>query len=230
VTSDPWRTRPPAQPATQQGWGDPNRYAQQQYHQPYQQLPQQRQPPRTPHPQHPLARAPHRKRRVWPYVVVGVAAVVIMPLVVLAACGAALKSAGDSIQATRAGGTVALGQTFTYGSGLALGVSVPVPHPVSNKYIVDPKTERAFAVNVKITNGTDRPVGAALVTVNATIAGKPVERIFDDGAQLVSQDVAPGQSLEFEARFKAPKTSTGDLQVAATGEFNEPVFFTGQIT
>jgi hypothetical protein len=57
-----------------------------------------------------------------------------------------------------------------------------------------------------------------------------VERVFDDGAGLVTQDIAPGQSLEYPARFKAPKDLTGAFQVAVTAELNEPVFFTGQIT
>jgi hypothetical protein len=57
-----------------------------------------------------------------------------------------------------------------------------------------------------------------------------VERIFDEGTQLVSQDIAPGQSLEFPAHFKAPQDAAGDLQIAAAGAFNEPVFFTGTLS
>ncbi len=136
----------------------------------------------------------------------------------------------SAVQDQRAGGTVALGGSFTYRSGLALAVSVPVPHQVGNEFIVDPDTEEAFAVTVRVTNGTDEPVGAALVTVNATVAGRPVERIFDEGTQLVSQDIAPGQSLEFPAHFKAPQDAAGDLQIAAAGAFNEPVFFTGTLS
>jgi hypothetical protein len=158
------------------------------------------------------------------------AVLVLVPVAVVASCVAAVRAGASRVQEERAGGTVAMGETFSYRSGLGLSVSVPVPHEAGNPFIVDPDTERAFAVTVKVFNGTDRPVGAALVTVNATVAGRAVERIFDEGAPLVSQDIAPGQSLEFPARFKAPADLVGPLQVAATAELNEPVFFTGQLS
>ncbi len=153
-----------------------------------------------------------------------------LPLVLIGSCVALIGASAEKVQEERAGGTVALGEAFSYKSGLGLSVSVPVPHAVDNRFIVDPDTERAFAVTVKVFNGTDHPVAAALVTVNATVASRPVERIVLDGTGLVTQDVAPGQALEYPARFKAPKDLTGPLQIAVTAEFNEPVFFTGQIT
>jgi hypothetical protein len=168
-----------------------------------------------------------RARRRWPLIL---AVLVGLPIILVGSCVALLGAGAKQLQEERAGGTVALGEAFAYKSGLGLSVSVPVPHQVDNEFIVNPDTEKAFAVNVRVQNDTDRPVGAALVSVNATVAGRPVERIFDDGAQLVSQDIAPGQALEFEARFKAPQDLVGDLQVAVTGDFNEPVFFTGVIS
>jgi len=182
---------------------------------------QRREPVRSRRP----APAP-RPRRRWPLVL---AILVGLPLVLIGSCVALIGAGADRVQEERAGGTVALGEAFSYKSGLGLSVSVPVPHQVDNQFLLDPDTERAFAVTVKIVNGTDRPVAAALVTVNATVAGRPVQRLVDD-TLIVSQDIAPGQSLEYPARFKAPKDLTGALQIAATGELNEPVFFTGRLS
>ncbi|MCO1657325.1 hypothetical protein [Pseudonocardia humida] len=173
----------------------------------------------------PIAPA-RRPRSRWPLVL---AIVIGLPLVLVGSCIALIGAGAERVQEERAGGTVALGETFSYRSGLGLSVSVPVPHEVDNRFIVDPDAERAFAVTVKVFNGTDRPVAAALVTVNATVAGRPVQRLVDD-TLFVSQDIAPGRSLEYPAHFKAPKDLAGALQIAATGEFNEPVFFTGQLS
>jgi hypothetical protein len=77
---------------------------------------------------------------VWPYVVVGVLAVVVMPFVVLAACGAALSGgAAKAVDAASAGGSVNVGESYTYASGVAISASVPKQVTVGNKFIVDPK-------------------------------------------------------------------------------------------
>lgn len=171
--------------------------------------------------------APRKRRRTGRIVVI-VLAVLLTPLAFLFACSKLVGAAADKVDEARAGGTVNVGEMFSYQSGLALTASVPVQHDAKNQFIVA-KDEVAFETTVKITNGTKDPAGTALITINVTADGKPAERIFDDGAQLVTQDIAPGRSLEFPVRFKVKKGTKGPLQIAITDTFNEPVFFNGQL-
>jgi hypothetical protein len=67
-----------------------------------------------------------------------------------------------------------------------------------------------------------------LILSNATVNSAPATQVFDEGSFAV-QDIAPGQTLQIPFRFKVPKGTTGPLQIAVTGTFNEPVFFTGQL-
>ena len=132
-----------------------------------------------------------------------------------------------AVDQARQGGTIAIGETFTDQSGLALSVSAPAPYDAGNEFIVG-ADEQAYEVSVTIVNGTDRPVGAVLVTTNATVNSTPATQVFDESF-LPTQDIAPGQQLVVPFRFKVPAGTTGPLQIAVTDTFNEPVFFTGKI-
>ena len=165
-----------------------------------------------------------KRRRIWPWVLL---ALVLIPVLLFAACTALVGGAVKSVDDARKGGTVNIGQTFSYASGLALTVSAPEPFTESNPYIVS-RDEAAYEVTVTIKNGTKDPVGAALITTNVTVNSTPAEQIFD-GNSLPTQDIAVGQQLQEPIRFKVKKTTRGPLQVAVTDTFNEPVFFTGTL-
>lgn len=172
----------------------------------------------------PPAPPPRRKRRVWPWVLLGV---VLVPILVIAACTALLSAGISGVEQARQGGTVAIGETFTYQSGLALTVSAPTPYTPSNEFVV-PDGQTAYEVTVSAVNGTPNPVGATLIRINATVSNTPAQQVFD-GAILPTQDIAPGQQLDIPFRFQVPDGTTGPLQIAVTDSFNEPVFFTGAL-
>ena len=173
--------------------------------------------PYYPHPQ-------PKRRKVWPWVLL---AVVLVPLLAFGGCVALLGAGATAVDNARKGGTVAIGETFTYASGLAISVSEPTKYKASNPYVV-PSGHQAYEVTVTITNGTTNPVGAALITTNVTVNSAPAQQVYD-GVIWPTQDIAPGQQLKAGYRFEVPKGTTGPLQVAVTDSFNEPVFFTGEL-
>ncbi|HZZ48907.1 MAG TPA: hypothetical protein VFE65_18665 [Pseudonocardia sp.] len=181
------------------------------------------QPPAYPYP-YGVPAPQRRKRRVWPWVLLGI---VLTPILLFSACAALFVGAATSFDASRQGGTVPLGQTFTYPSGVAITVTAPTGFAVDNPFIVT-KKEQAYVSTVTVHNGSKNPVGTALVSLNATVNGAPTERIFVD-APLLGQYLAPGQTLTFPMQFKVKRGTTGPLQIDAVADLNKPIFFTGTL-
>ncbi|MGQ0574613.1 MAG: hypothetical protein ACT4RN_10475 [Pseudonocardia sp.] len=154
-------------------------------------------------------------------------AFVLVPVLGFVGCVALVGVGVNAVDQAREGGTVAIGETFTYASGLAISVSAPQPYEPSNEFVVS-RGNTAYEVTVTITNNTSAPVGAVLISTNATVAGAPAQQVFDDSF-LPTQDVAVGQQLAVPFRFQVRDGTTGPLQVAVTDTFNEPVFFTGTL-
>ena len=165
-----------------------------------------------------------KRRRIWPWVLLAFA---LVPVLFFVACTAFVGTAVNSVDQARKGGSVQIGDTFTYASGLAIAVSAPKPYKSSNPYIVG-KSEAGYEATVTIRNGTKNPVGATLITMNVTVNSAPAERVFE-GVDLPTQDIAVGQQLQVPLRFKVKKGTTGPLQVAVTDTSNEPVFFNGTL-
>jgi hypothetical protein len=172
----------------------------------------------------PQDRIPARRRSRWPIVLT---CLVLVPLLGLGACIGLVGMGAKAIDDSRRGGTVALGQSFRYASGVELAVTEPRSYKAPNQFSVE-RGNVAFESTVTITNGTSRPMSAALVTMNATVAGAPAKQVLD-GDVLHSQDIAPGQQLKVPFRFQTPKGSAGPLQISVQDTFNEPVFFTGNL-
>ena len=178
-------------------------------------------------PQQQGRRAPEpapRRRRVWPWVLL---AVFLVPILGFAACTAMVGGAISAVDQARQGGTVAIGETYTYQGGLALSVAQPSPYNADNEFLVG-AGQQGYEALVTVTNGTDAPVAASLVTMNATVNNAPAEQVFDEST-FTTQDIAPGQALVIPFRFKVAEGTTGALQIAVAGALNEPVFFTGQL-
>lgn len=173
--------------------------------------------------QQPYGYQPQKKRKVWPWVLL---AVVMVPILGFVGCMALVGAGAKAVDDAREGGTVKLGESFTYKSGLGLAVSTPEPVDVNNEFIVA-AGEKAYEVTVTVTNGTKDAVGASLITMNATVGGAPAEAIYLDG--LPTQNIAPGQQLAIPFKFKVKKGQSGPVQVAVQDTFNEPVFFTGSL-
>lgn len=185
----------------------------------------QQQPPQIPA-QRSAEPTPPKKRKKWPWIV---GALILIPILAFAGCTALVSGAVKAVDDARQSGSVGLGEMFYYSSKVGLMVAAPTPHSPGNQYIVG-RGEQGWESTVTITNGSDRPLGASLVTMNATVNGAPAERYFGDGADLATQDIAPGQSLRVPFRFKTKKGATGPLQIAVAAEFNEPVFFNGTLS
>lgn len=165
-----------------------------------------------------------KRRKVWPWVLPGI---VMVPVLGFVACTALVGGAISAVDAARQGGTVAIGETFTYASGLSLTVAPPTPYEPENQFEVS-SGEQAFETVVTVVNGTDKPVSATLISKNATVNGSPAQEVFGT-ATFATQDIAPGQKLVLPFRFKVENGTTGPLQIAVTDTFNEPVFFTGTL-
>lgn len=199
--------------------------------QPYPPHPQQRpggQPQYSPQyasQQYAPAPQPVKRRRVWPWVLLGV---VLVPVLGFVACTAFVGAGIDAVDKARKGGAVAIGETFTYESGLQLTVAPVAPYKAQNEFVV-PDGHTAYGTTVTVVNATDRPVAAALVTINTTVNGAPAQQVFDTDFVAPTQDIAPGQQLAIPFRFHVPNGTSGPLQIAVAAELNEPVFFTGQI-
>jgi hypothetical protein len=170
------------------------------------------------------APAPKARRRVWPWVLL---VVVMLPILGFIGCTALVGGAISAVDQARKGGTVQIGETFTYASGLALTVAAPKPYQPKNEFEVG-RDEQAFEAAVTVTNGSDRAVSATLLSKNATVNGTPAQEVLGTGT-FATQDIAPGQQLVLPFRFKVAEGTTGPLQIAVTDSFNEPVFFTGQL-
>ena len=169
-------------------------------------------------------RAAPRRRSRWPIVLT---CLVLVPLLGLGACIGLVGMGAKAIDDSRKGGTVALGQSFRYASGVELAVTEPRSYKAPNQFSVE-RGNVAFESTVTITNGTSRPMSATLVTMNATVAGAPAKQVLD-GDVLHTQDIAPGQQLKVPFRFQVPKGTAGQLQISVQDTFNEPVFFTGNL-
>jgi hypothetical protein len=169
-------------------------------------------------------RAAPRRRSRWPIVLT---CLVLVPLLGLGACIGLVGLGAKAIDDSRKGGTVALGQSFRYASGVELAVTEPRSYKAPNQFSVE-RGNVAFESTVTITNGTSRPMSATLVTTNATVAGAPAKQVLD-GDVLHTQDIAPGQQLKVPFRFQVPKGTAGPLQISVQDTFNEPVFFTGNL-
>ncbi|WP_433503229.1 hypothetical protein ACQP04_26205 [Pseudonocardia halophobica] len=136
----------------------PQQYGQQ-WAPPQQPRPQQfgftgghQQPPQIPR-QRSAEPTPPKKRKKWPWIV-GV--LILIPILGFAGCTALVGGAVKAVDDARQGGTVNLGETYTYASGIALSASVPKPHNPKNQFIVA-KNEQGWESTVTITNGSTSP-------------------------------------------------------------------------
>lgn len=211
----PYQQDPPQQP----GWPEAGGQHRGGYPYPsgeYQQPAAQRYVPPLPAP------APKR-RRIWPWALL---AIVLIPVLVVVSCSALFVSGVTAVQDQRAGGTLPIGQTFTYKDGTALRVADLKPYKSSNPYNIA-KDEAGYQGTVTVVNGTKSPQNTVGVLINVAVGGTAAERVYDSVPP--TQDLAPGQTAKIPFMFKVKKGTAGALQVSVAAGFNEPVFFTGSL-
>jgi hypothetical protein len=170
----------------------------------------------------PPAPAPKR-RRIWPWFLL---AVVLVPVLVVVSCSALFVGGVTAVQDQRQGGSLPIGQTFTYKDGTALTAADIKPYKSDNPYSVA-KNESAYEGTVTMVNGTKNPINTVTALINVSVGGTAAERIYDSAPP--TQDLAPGQTAKIPFQFKVKKGDKGALQVSVSAGFNEPVFFTGTL-
>lgn len=129
------------------------------------------------------------------------------------------------------GTTARLGQAVTFDDGTKVLVATPVMFTPST-YAAGHTRERAIKVDIIVTNGTDKPIDAALITVNGTHGGRQAPQIFDAQRGLGMQPagtVLPGKSITFPAAFSIgqdPAEVQIEVRPVITGA---PAIFTGTL-
>jgi hypothetical protein len=210
----PYQPHPPQQP----GWPGPSGQQSGGYRYPGRGYPtptgQRHIPPPAPAP---------KRRRIWPWFLL---AIVLVPVLVVVSCSALFVGGVTDVQDQRAGGTLPIGQTFTYKDGTALTVADIKTYRSSNPYNIA-KDETGYQGTVTVVNGTKSPANTVTVTINISVTGVAAERIYDSVPP--TQDLAPGQSANIPFEFKIKEGAKGPLQVSVSAGFNEPVFFTGSL-
>jgi hypothetical protein len=126
------------------------------------------------------------------------------------------------------GSTARLGQAVTFDDGTKVLVATPVMFKPST-YAAGHIRDRAIKVDITVTNGTDKPIDAALITVNGRHGGQQATQIFDDQRGLGMQPagtVLPGKSITFPAAFSIGQ-NPAEVQIEVRPVImGEPAIFT----
>ncbi|SDH59079.1 hypothetical protein SAMN05192558_12117 [Actinokineospora alba] len=129
--------------------------------------------------------------------------------------------------------TATWGERYTWPDGLAVEVSAPKPCKPS-EYSMPQKTERAVKITLLVTNGTEEPFNAGVLSVggDAQFAGRKAEAVYDSGGEcgggMDSVTVLPGKTFEMSQAF-AVGAQPGELQVVLQPNFGAAkAIFVGQ--
>jgi len=129
------------------------------------------------------------------------------------------------------GSTARLGQAVTFDDGTKVLVATPVTFKPST-YAAGHTRDRAIKVDITVTNGTDKPIDAVLITVNATHGGQQATQIFDTQRGLGMQPagtVLPGKAIPFPAAFSIGQ-DPAEVQIEVRPVImGDPAIFTGNI-
>ncbi|MER5265699.1 hypothetical protein ABTZ99_26815 [Actinosynnema sp. NPDC002837] len=126
------------------------------------------------------------------------------------------------------------GQRYTWANGLAVEVSAPTPC-TPGEYAAPSNITRAARVTVTVTNGTDKPFDAGLLSFgsDAQFDGRKAETVFDSSGGcgsggLENATVLPGKTYTYETTF-AVGAQAGELQITLQPDFgSDKAVFVGQ--
>ncbi len=169
----------------------------------------------------PAVAGDRRRRRVWPWLL----AVVVL---IAAGVGAWLYWPTQTAQDQQVAGTVPIGSSFTYPSGLVVTVSDISPYTSTNPSIVS-SGDAAFRGTVTLVNGSSAPINSAVMTIDVATGAHSDDRIFEN-ALPPTKDIAPGQQLAVPFAYTVVKQATGQLQVTVTAVPDHPAVFVGPAT
>ena len=140
-------------------------------------------------------------------------------LLAVAACGvnpregsAALGgNAAAQPAAAQASGDLQFGADHKFANGIIVSVSAPQSfQPSAAAY---PRSARAAAFYLQVTNNGTDPYRLTGLSVTATVAGKPAKQVVDatqglGGVADAGRDLAPGRSTQVTLAFAVPAAST----------------------
>lgn len=142
----------------------------------------------------------------------------------------ASTAAVTTAAAENAGG-LKFGDTHTWEDGLAVTVSKPTEF-TPDEYAVGAESEgtpQLFEVTVK--NGTDKPVEAMGISIQASSGGAQNDPIFDSasGIEVPTVAIQPGKSLSWKMGFNVADPADLTLDVSTMHDFTaEKVYFTAK--
>lgn len=115
--------------------------------------------------------------------------------------------------------TKAFGSTFTWDDGTSVTVTAPKPFkPSAMALEIQQKKELKDYVimDVTVKNGTKAALNPMMVNIQATTGESDAEAIFDSeqGVDLPSADIMPGQSKKWKAAFAREKGKAFVVQVS----------------
>src|ERR1700754_1367136 len=129
------------------------------------------------------------------------------------------------------GSTARLGQAVTFDDGTKVLVATPVTFKPST-YAAGHIRDRAIKVDITVTNGTDKPIDAALITINGRHGGQQATQIFDSPRGVGIQPpgtLLPGKSTTFPAAFSIGQ-DPAEVQIEVRPVImGAPAIFTGNI-
>jgi hypothetical protein len=160
--------------------------------------------------------AGRRRRRVWPW---------LLAVVVILGAGAGAWLFWPAQADQQVAGTVPIGASFTYPSGLVVTVSDISPYTSTNPSIVA-SGDTAYRGTVTLVNGSSAAVNSAVMTIDVATGAHSDDRIFEN-ALPPTKDIAPGQQLAVPFAYTVVKQATGQLQVTVTAVPDHPAVFVG---
>lgn len=98
-------------------------------------------------------------------------------------------------------GTLAFGTAFTWDDGVQLTVGKPTSFKPSKVAAGTDRFTSFVAYDVRVTNGTAKPLDAILITSRATTGERQSNRVFDRGVDVPTAKILPGRSLRWREAY-----------------------------
>ncbi|MFB9687720.1 hypothetical protein [Amycolatopsis plumensis] len=126
------------------------------------------------------------------------------------------------------------GERYTWPNGVAIEVTQPAGCK-PGQYAQPPNIERAVTLQVTVTNGSDKPFDATLLsTAQAQFGGAHADAVFDSNGKCKNSTmngaatVLPGKTLKLDMSFAVGK-DPGELQIELQPDFvGDKAVFVGQ--
>ncbi|MET9914322.1 DUF4190 domain-containing protein [Streptomyces sp. NPDC006476] len=133
------------------------------------------------------------------------------------------SSTATSGTTTPSSGALRFNATQRYQDGLKVQVSAPRPFTPSDSAAGYTPGDKASAIDVTVTNGSDRRVDLDLISIQAKDAsGRSAETIFDSAKNIngLTGTLLPGKKSVATYAFDLPQRASSSLDVEVSPGFN----------